>query len=253
MQPFSLPRSQYIRHKDRAPSPPASDDDVEIVPGSGGVVDEGFPATNKRDSTEVIDDERGIDVEGVEAGLEAELMGEAMKTMAELAAEHAERERQLGQWSNRGSGSARQAARSLRARRKTVGGESDSEPNMDGDEDFLEPPFVDGPSDPSPPRRHRATVSKIPPRESVRSSAKLAPKSRKKRPRSPEVDEGSGVEHGGSSRSRATSTGRRPRRATTARTEKLGPRTTRTVTDSSPTSAAVPASDRVLRSRKVRV
>ena len=244
MQPFSLPRSQYIRPKDRAPSPPSSDDDVEMVPDSEGVRDEEPSVTNKRDSTRAIEDGSGGEDEGIEVHSETEATKGPMKTMAELAAEHAERERQLGHGSTRGSRPSRRIVRPLRAQRKLGPDESGSEPSTDDEEDLLE--FTDDPSDPPPPRRRRAASSKTPSKATTRSSSKSTPSHRKKRPRS------SDVEYDGSSRSEVTSAGRRPRRAMTGGTGELGPRTTRTVSNPSATSALVPASDRVLRSRKVR-
>jgi hypothetical protein len=62
VQPFNLPRSQYLRPKDRAPSPAASDDDVEMVPDSEGIMDEELSVTNGRDSRN-IEGGRGYDDE----------------------------------------------------------------------------------------------------------------------------------------------------------------------------------------------
>lgn len=250
VQHFSLPRSQYFRPKDRAPSPSASVDDVEMVPDSEGVMDEELPAPNKRDSTTIIQSERWYKDEGVKVHSETEELKGSMKTMAELAAEHAERERQLGQGPTRGSKPSRRIVKSPRARQNLLNDESEDEPSVDGDEDLSEPLLTDELSDPSPPRR--AASSKAPSRTKTRSPSKFTQK--KKRPRSLGVDQGSDVEYNGSPGSKTTSTtGRRPRRTTTAKAGKLGPKAVRTVSGSSATSVVVPASDRVLRSRKVRV
>lgn len=242
VQPFSLPRSQYFRPKDRAPSAPESDDDAEMVPDSEGVVYEELTAPNGLDSTRGIENGKGYEDGSVEDHSVTGAMKEPIKTMAELAAEHAERERRLERGSRRGSGPSKRIVRSSRARRKLDGNESVGEIDVGDDEDLSEPSLTDDLSDPSPPKRRRTVSSKGASKTNARSSSKSTPNPRKKRPRSPDVDGGSNFEHDGSFRAKETPTGRRPRRTTTAvRTGKLGSRTTRTV------------SDRVLRSRKERV
>jgi hypothetical protein len=213
-----------------------------MVPDSEGVMDDELSTFNKRDSTRVLEKGRGDEDEGVEVHTEP------MKTMAELAAEHAERELQLRQGSTRGSKPSRRTVRTSRARRKLVDDESEDEPHMD--DDLLEPSLTDEPSGHSPPKRRRAASSRAPPKTNTRSSSKSTPK---KRPRGSDIEEGSDIEYEGSSKSRATSTGRHPRRATAAGIGKLEPRATGTVSGSSAASVVVPVSDRVLRSRKVRV
>ena len=243
VQPFSLPRSQYIRRRDGDPSHLANGDDVEMVPDSEGDMYEELPAVGERDSMMVFNDRRGREGEGTEVHSETEATGEPMKTMAELAAEHAERERQLGLESAGRSKPSRQSVRSSRAGRKPAGDESEDSP-----EEGEEPPLSDNPSDPPLPRKRRAVSSGA----NARSSSKPTPKHRRKRPRGPDFDEGSDIECEGSSKPKETSTGPRPRRTTAARTGKPG-RAIRTVSGSSATSIAVPVSDRVLRSRKARV
>lgn len=238
VQPFNLPRSQYFRPKDRTPSPPASDDDVEMVPDSEGVIDE-----ESRVSARLIG--KGVGREDEDVKIHSET--EAMKTMAELAAEHAERERQVGQGSAGGSKLSRRTVRSSRARRKPADYETEDEPDVD------EPSLTDDPSDPPPPRRLRTVPSRARSGANPRSPSKSAPNPRKKRPRSPDIDEGSDAEYDGSSRSKATSTGRRPRRTTTAGIGRAEPGKTRPAQGSSAASVVVPVSDRVLRSRKVGV
>ena len=227
VQPFSLPRSQYSRLKDRAPSPSASDDDVEIVPDSEGVVDQELSLTNGRDSTMNTEGGGEYDDKGDKVPSEPETTNEPMKTMTELAAEHAERQRQLGLGSKRVSKLSSLGIRSSRARRKTADDESEDELEPDEDEHISE-----------------SSVSNYPPDSP-------APK-RNKRPRSSEVDEGSDNEYGRSSRSKSAPTRPRPRRKTTKAANATS-RATRTVSGSNVTSIAVPASDRVLRSRKARV
>lgn len=245
VQPFSLPRSQYIRRKDGDPSHLANGDDVEMVPDSEGDMYEELPAVGERDSMMVFNDRRGREGEGTEVHSETEATGEPMKTMAELAAEHAERERQLGLESAGRFKPSRQSVRSSRAGRKPAGDESEDSPEEGEGE---EPPLSDNPSDPPSPRKRRAVSSGA----NARSSSKPTPKHQRKRPRSPDFDEGSDIECEGSSKPKETSTGPRPRRTTAARTGKPG-RAIRTVSGSSATSIAVPVSDRVLRSRKARV
>ena len=252
VQPFNLPRSQYIRHKDRAPSPPANGDDAEMVPDSEGAMEEELPAPCELGSTRALEDERGGEGEGIEVQSEPGTASEPMKTMAELAAEHAERERQLGLGSTRGSKPRRRSVRSSRARRKSGDDDSENEPDMDEDEDISEPSLSDDPSEPSPPRKRRAASLRVPSRRDARSTSKPTPKTRKKRLRSPDTDEGSDVGYTGSSRLKERSTGSHPRQMA-RRAGKSEPRTPRTVSGSSATSIAVPASDRVLRSRKARV
>jgi hypothetical protein len=250
VQHFSLPRSQYYRPKDRAPSLPASDDDVEMVPDSDGVIDREL-----RNSTRVIDNGGRHEDEDIEVHSETEATKGPMKTMAELAAEHAEREHQLGQGSTGGSKLSRRTDRPSRsrARKKLTSDEIKDEPDVDENEDHLGPSLTDGPYDPSPPRRYRTASLKAPSRTDTRSSSKSTSNPRKKRPRSSDPDQGSDAEYGGSSRSKATSTGRRPRRTTTARTGGREPGGTLPAQGSSAASVIVPVSDRVLRSRKVRV
>ena len=220
---------------------------MEIVPDSEGVVE--LPALNKRDPAGAIENGGGHEDGIITIHSETEVTNEPMKTMAELAAEHAERERYFEQGSSGRSKPSRRTVRALRARGKPAGDESDDEPDIDEDEDLLEPPLTDDPSDPSPHRRRGVASSKT----NARSSSKSTPKGRNKRLRSPDIDEGSNIEHDGLSKSKATAAGRRPRR-TTARTGKREPRTSRTVSGSkNVTSVVVPVSDRVLRSRKVRV
>ena len=243
VQPFSLPRSQYIRRRDGDPSHLANGDDVEMVPDSEGDMYEELPAVGERDSMMVFNDRRGREGEGTEVHSETEATGEPMKTMAELAAEHAERERQLGLESAGRSKPSRQSVRSSRAGRKPAGDESEDSP-----EEGEEPPLSDNQSDPPSPRKRRAVSSGA----NARSSSKPTPKHRRKRPRGPDFDEGSDIEGEGSSKPKETSTGPRPRWTTAARTGKPG-RAIRTVSGSSATSIAVPVSDRVLRSRKARV
>lgn len=233
-----------------------SDDDVEMVPDSEGVMDEEqLPAANKGDSMRAIEGGRRHEDGGTDVHSGTNAVNEPMKTMAELAAEHAKREHQLGQGSTRGSKRSRRTAGSSRAQRKPAIHESEDEPDMDEDEDPSEPSLTDDPSDPSPPRRHRdrATSSKAPARTNPRSLSKSTPNPRNKRPRSPDIGEGSGIEYDGSSRSKAMSTGRRPRRTITTGAGKIEPRATRAALGSSAISVVVPVSDRVLRSRKVRV
>jgi len=254
VQPFSLPRSQYLRSRDRAPSLPASDDDVEMVPDSEGVVDENPPAANGRSSTKTVEGGRGYEGEGDEGPWEPETTNEPMKTMTELAAEHAERQRQLGLGSTKGSKPSGRGVRSLRARRKAVDDESGDELEVDSDADLSEPSPSDYLSDsPVPNKKRKAVSSTAPSRAKTRSSSKPTPQHRKKRARSPDTDEGFNIEHDGSSRSMSASTGPRPIRKAAMRTAKRESRTIRVVSGSSATSTAVPASDRVLRSRKAKV
>ena len=135
VQPFSLPRFQYTRLKDRAPSPPVSDDDVEMVPDSEGAMAEELSAGNGRGSTMTTEGGRGK--EGRSDG--PETPDEPMKTMAELAAEHAERQHQLELGSTRGSKPSGRGVRSSRARRNAVIDGGEGEPGVDEDEDFSEP------------------------------------------------------------------------------------------------------------------
>ena len=257
VQPFSLPRSQYLRSRDRAASPPASGDDVEMVSDSEGVVDENPLAANGRDPTKAVEGGRGCEGEGEgdEVPLGPETMNGPMKTMAELAAEHAERQRRLEVGSTRGSKISGRGVRSLRARRKAVDDENEDEPKIDEDVDLSEPSLSDYPSDsPAPNKKHKAASSTASSRTKIRySSSKSTPQHWKKRARSPDIDEGSDIEYEGSSRSVSTSTGPRPRRKTATRTAKPEPRTIRAVSGSRATSTAVLASDRVLRSRKGKV
>lgn len=234
VQPFSLPRSQYLRPKDHAPSPPASGDDVEMVLDSEGVADEDLLTPNGYDSMRVTKDEMGYDDGRDKAPSESEMANEPMKTMTELAAEHAERQRQLELGFMKGSKLPRRSVRSSRARKKATDDESEDGLGLDGDEPFLSDYISDSPV----------------PRKQNRSSTKRTEKAPKKRPRSPEVDGGSDVEYDGSPLSNPASTG--PRRKATARATKVTTTAIRTVSGSNSTSIAVPASDRVLRSRKAR-
>lgn len=234
VQPFSLPRYQYIRPKDHDPSPPA-DNDVEMVPDLGRVVDEEIP------STVVIGDGSGNEVEGDALHSETEMTNEPMKTMAELAAEHADRERQLRPTRR----SRRGVNKPSRARQEST---DEDEPEADEDEDHLAPSLSDYPSD-SPRSKRKAASPKELPRANTRPLFKPTPTPRRKRQRSLDNDEDSDIENEGSSGSKARSAKPRPRRAT----GEPGPRTGRRATGSSAVSIAVPASDRVLRSRKARV
>ena len=236
VQPFSLPRSQYLRPKDRAPSLPASDDDVEMVPDSED--------TNRRDSMKNIEGGREYDNKGDKLPSEPQTTNEPMKTMAELAAEHAERQHQLELGSTRISKLSSRGVGSSRARRKAADDESE-------DEHISESSVSNYLSDSPAPGKRKVAPSRIFSRKNPKSSAKSTPKTRNKRPRSPDVDE-SPDEYGGSSRSKSASAGSHPRRKTT-RAANATSRATRTVSGSSTTSIAVPASDRVLRSRKARV
>ena len=248
VQPFSLPRSQYTRLRDRAPSPPASDDDVEMVPDSEGVIDEEPPAMNGRDSTMAIKGRRGYEGEGDEVLSGPEIPDEPMKTMAELAAEHAERQRQLGLGSTRGS---KPPGRRVRSRRNAVIDGGKGEPGVDEDEDLSAPSPSDYLSDsPAPSKQPKATSSTTPSRANPQSS-KRTNRPRKKRARSPDADEGSDMECDRSSVPKSATAGTRPKRKTT--TVKPTPRASRTVSGHNATSIAVPGSDRVLRSRKGKV
>ena len=245
VQPFNLPRSQYLRPKDRAPSPTMSDDDVEIVPDSENVADEEPPVINGRDSTVNIEGGRGYDDKGDKVPSEPDTTNEPMKTMAELAAEHAERQRQLGLGSTRVSRLSSRGVRSSRAWRKTTDDESEDE--------YISESSVSNYLSGSPaPGKREAASSKTPSRKTPQTFAKPTLKPRSKRPRSSDIDEGSDNAYDGSSRSKSASTGPRQRRKTT-RTANTTSRATRTISGSSATSIAVPASDRVLRSRKARV
>jgi hypothetical protein len=205
-----------------------------MVPDSEGVTDEGFPARNGDDSTKI--------VEGDDGPEEPETTNEPMKTMAELAAEHAERQRHLELGSKRGYKPSSRSIRSSRVRRKAADGEGEDEPEVDEYGDLSEPSLSDYHSDsPAPNKKYKATSSKAP--------SKPTPKSGKKRTRSPDVDEGSDLEYAGSSRSKSTSTRPRPKRTTTT-AAKPKPRPSRTASGTSATPTALPASDRVLRSRK---
>ena len=254
MQPFSLPRFQYTRSRDRAPSPPASDGDVDMVPDSEGIVDDEPPAADGRDLTSAIEGRRGYEDEGDEIPSELETTNEPMKTMAELAAEHAERQHQLGLESQRVSKPSGRGARPSRARQKAADDENEDELDVDEGKDLSEPSLSGYLSNsPAPSKKHKATSSTAPSRTNARSSARLTPKPRKKRARSPDVDEGSDMEYDGSSRSNSASTRPRPKRKTTTTATKSAPRVIRAASGSSVTSTAVPASDRVLRSRKATV
>lgn len=221
-----------------------------MVPDSEGMADEGLPATNGCDPMKAIEGGRRYDDEGDKV---PEMTDEPMKTMAELAAEHAERQRQLGFGSTKGSKLSNRRVRSSRVRRKAADGGSGDEPELDEDEDLSEPSLSDYLSDSPAPNKQKATSSRAPSRTNPRSSARSNPKPSKKRARSPEVDEGPGIEYDGSSRSKSTSAGSHPRRKTTTGAAKATTRAIRAVSGSSATSIAVPASDRVLRSRKARV
>jgi len=245
VQPFSLPRSQYLRPKDRAPSPTMSDDDVEMVPDPEGFADEELPVTDGRDSAVNVEGGRGYDDKDDKVPSEPEMTDEPMKTMAELAAEHAERQRQLGLGSTRVSRLPSRGVRSLRARRKTADDESE-------DEHISESSVSNYLSGSPAPGKREAASSRTSSRKNPQSFAKPAPKPRNKRPRSSDVDEGSDDAHDGSSRSKLASTRPRKKRKTT-RAANATSRATRTISGSSATSIAVPASDRVLRSRKARV
>ena len=244
VQPFSLPRSQYPRRKDRAPSPSVSDDDVEMVPDSEDVVDEKPPAINGRDPTKNIGGRRGYNDKDDKVPSEPETTNEPMKTMADLAAEHVERQRQLGLGSTRVSKLSSRDVRPTRARRKMVDDESE-------DEHISESSVGNYLTDSPAPSKRKAASPRASSRKNPQFSTKSTPKPRNKRPRSSDVDEGSGDEHDGSSRSKSASTRPRPRRKATGAAN-VTSRTTRTVSGSSATSIAVPASDRVLRSRKAR-
>lgn len=225
-----------MRARDRVPYQPANNGDVEMVPDS----------EEERDAT-MIEDRGEQGDEGDEVRSEAGAADGPMKTMAELAAEHAERQRQLGLSSTRGSELSRPSVRSSRARRKAANKGSDDEPEMDENGDSLESSLSDCPPNSSPPSERRVTPLKASSRKGTRSPSKPALNLRKKRARSPDVDGGSDMESDVPSASKAT--GSRPRRTTTGG-RKLEPRTSRTVSGPSSTSIAVPASDRVLRSRK---
>ena len=251
VQPFNLPRSQYTRLRDRAHSPPASDDDVEMVPDSEGVMGEELPAANGRDPTRAVEGRTGYGGEGDEVPLGPDIPDEPMKTMAELAAEHAERQRRLERGSTMRSERSGRGVRSSRVRQNVVVGGSGGEPGVDEDENLSEPSLSDDLSDsPAPSKKHRATSSTTPSRTKARSSSTRTNKPRKKRARSPNVGEGSDMEYDRSSIPKSASAGARPKRKTT--TAKPTSRATRTVSGSNATSIAVPASDRVLRSRKGR-
>ena len=251
VQPFSLPRSQYRRLRDRAPSPPASDDDVEMVPDSEGVMDEELSPASGRDSTRVIEGGMGYENEGDEVRSGPETPDEPMKTMAELAAEHAERQHRLGLGSTRTKSSGRGVGPSRSRRNAAIDG-GEGEPRVDEDEDLSEPSLSDYLSgSPAPSKKDKATSSMRPSRTNPQSSSKRINKPRKKRARSPDVDEGSDMEHDRSFTPKSTAAGARLKRKTT--TAKPTPRASRTVSGSNATSIAVPASDRVLRSRKGKV
>jgi len=209
-------------------------------------MDEEFSAGNGRDSTMTAEG-RGVDErEGDEVPSGPETLNEPMKTMAELAAEHAERQRQLGLESTRRSKPSGRGVRSSRALRNAVIDEGGGEPGVDEDKDLSDPSLSDYLSDPPvPSKKHKATSSTTPSRTNPQSSSKRTNKPRKKRARSPDVDEGSDMEHDKSSIPKPTPAGARPKRKTT--TVKPTPRASHTVSGS---KAAVPASDRVLRSRK---
>ena len=207
-------------------------------------MDEELPAASGRDSTKN-DPTRGIeggrwyDDEDDKVQSEPEATNEPMKTMTELAAEYAERQRRLGLGSTRASKLTSRSVRPLRAPRKTV----------DEDEDLSEPSLSDYLSD-SPASGKRKANSSGP---NPRSSTKPTPKSRNKRARNSEGDEDSSNEYDRSSRSKSAPTGPRSRRKTATRATKAISRSIRTVSGPSVTSTAVPASDRVLRSKKARV
>lgn len=212
-------------------------------------MDEGLSATNRRGSAGTVGGRRGYEDKG-EVPSEPEAPDEPMKTMAELAAEHAERQREVGIGSTRSKLSGR-GVRSSGARQEAVDGGGGDEPE---DEDLSEPSLSDHLSDsPALSKKHKMTSSTTLSRTNTRSSSKSAPKHRKKRARSPDLDEGSDTEYGGSSRSKSTSTRPRPKRKGAVATVRPTPGASRTVSGSNPTSTAVPASDRVLRSRKARV
>ena len=212
-------------------------------------MDEGLSVTNRRGSAGTVGGTRGYE-DKCEVPSEPEASDEPMKTMAELAAEHAERQRDLGIGSTRSKLSGR-GVRSSRARQEAVDDEGEDEPE---DEDLSEPSLSDHLSDsPALSKKHKTTSSTTPSRTNTRSSSKSTPKHRKKRARSPDLDEGSDTEYGGSSRSKSTSTRPRPKRKGAVATVRPTPGASRTVSGSNPTSTAVPASDRVLRSRKARV
>ena len=245
VQPFSLPRSQYTRLRDRAPSPPAGDDDVEMVPDSEELMDEEIPPANSRGPINAAGGGRGYEDDG--DGVPSEMVNEPMKTMADLAAEHAERQRQAGLGSTRRSNPSGRGLGSSRVLRKAVDDERQGEPEVGEDGDLSEPSFSDHlPNPPALSKKHKVTSSAVPSRTNARSS-KPTPKPRKKRARSPDVYEGSDMEHDRSSSSMPTSTRPRPKRK---KATKLTPRASRTVAGPSTSSSAVPASDRILRSRK---
>ena len=245
VQPFSLPRSQYLRPKDRAPSLTTSDDDVEVVPDSEGFANEKLPVTDGRDSAVNVEGGKGYDDKGDKVPSEPGTTNEPMKTMAELAAEHAERQRQLGLGSARVSRLTSRGVRSSRARRKTADDESE-------DEYISESSVSNYPSGSPAPGKREAASSRISSRKNPQSSAKPVPKPRNKRPRSSDVDEDSDDAYGGSSRSKSAPTGPRKKRKAT-RAASATSKASRTISGSSATSIAVPASDRVLRSRKARI
>jgi len=220
-----------------------------MVPDSEGVVDEEFPAANGRDSITAVEGRGRYEGGGDGAPEGPETPDEPMKTMTELAAEHAERQRQLGLGSARRPKPFGRGVRSSRARRNAVVDRGEDEPGVDEDWDLSEPSLSDYLSgSPAPSKKHRTTSSTTPSRTNARSS-KPTNKPRKKRARSPDVDEGSDMEHDRSFMPK--SAGTRPKRKTT--TAKPTPRASRTVSGTNATSIAVPASDRVLRSRKGKV
>lgn len=211
---------------------------------------------NVRDSTgdgptKTIESRIGYDDRDDKGQSESEMTNEPMKTMAELAAEHAERRRQLESGSMKASKRSSRGVRSSHARRKAADDESGDEP--DEEEDIPEPSLSDYRSDSPVPSEQKAAPSKVSRRKNPQSTAKTTPKRRNKRARSFGVDEGSDNEYGGSSRSMSALAGSLPRRKAATRATKATSRSTRTVSGSSSTSIAVPASDRVLRSRKARV
>lgn len=257
VQPFSLPRLQYRRPSDQAPFPPASDDDVEMVVDLEGVVGEEPLVMDMRDPagdglTRNIEAGRSYDGGGDKEQSESEITNEPMKTMAELAAEHAERQRQFELGSMK---APKRPSRGVRTshRRKAADDESEDEPEPDEDEDPSEPSLSDYHSDSPAPSKQKATSSRVSRRKNPQSTVKTTTKRRNKRARSSGVDEGSDNEYGGSSRSMSVSAGSLPRRKGATRAMKATSRSIRTVSDPNSTSIAVPASDRVLRSRKARV
>ena len=224
-----------------------------MIPDLEGWVDEGLRAANDHSSMGAIGGGRGDGDKGGEVLSEPEIPDEPMKTMAELAAEHAERQRELGLESTRRSKSSGRGVRSSRVQRKAVDDEGEDEPEVGGDEDLSEPSLNDYLSDsPAPSKKRKATSSATPSRTNNRASSKSIPKPRKKRARSPDTDEGPNVGYDRSSGPKSTSTRPRPKRKGATTTMNLTTGASRTVSGSNP-AVTVPASDRVLRSRKAKI